>query len=76
MNEVEEAIRSIISKSISVRPEDVLCEGDLIVDLGADSVDLIDILMSIEDHFDIEIPDSKLEKVRTLNDFKEIVDNM
>ena len=65
---VLEKIKKIISEQLEV-DQSIISEGSTITgDLGADSLDLIDLAMSIEDEFDIELSDEALEKIKTVGD--------
>ncbi len=63
-----EKIKKIISEQLEV-DQSIISEGSTITgDLGADSLDLVDLAMSIEDEFDIELSDEALEKIKTVGD--------
>ncbi|MBO5230295.1 MAG: acyl carrier protein [Clostridia bacterium] len=65
---VFEKIKKIISEQLEV-DESIISEGSSITgDLGADSLDLVDLAMSIEDEFDIELSDEALDKIKTVGD--------
>ena len=65
---VFEKIKKIISEQLEV-DQSIISEGSTITgDLGADSLDLVDLAMSIEDEFDIELSDDALEKIKTVSD--------
>ncbi len=65
---VFEKIKKIISEQLEV-DQSIITEGASITgDLGADSLDLVDLAMSIEDEFDIELSDDALEKIKTVSD--------
>ncbi len=65
---VFEKIKKIISEQLEV-DQNIVTEGASITgDLGADSLDLVDLAMSIEDEFDIELSDDALEKIKTVSD--------
>lgn len=65
---VFEKIKKIISEQLEV-DESIISEGSSITgDLGADSLDLVDLAMSIEDEFDIELSDESLDKIKTVGD--------
>lgn len=65
---VFEKIRAIICEQLSIGEDEVNPET-LLSDLGADSLDMIDIAMSLEDEFNVEVPDEVLEKVFAVSDF-------
>ena len=66
--EVLEKVKGIIVEQLSVAESAVTMEASFIDDLGADSLDIVELVMALEEEFDIEIPDSDAEKVVTVND--------
>ena len=66
--EIFEKVKSIIVKQLGVTDTAVTMEASFIDDLGADSLDIVELVMAIEEEFDIEIPDSDAEKVVTVGD--------
>ncbi len=65
---VLEKIKVILAEQFDVEEDSLTNETDLQDDLGADSLDVVDLLMSIEDEFEIEIPDEEIENIRTVGD--------
>jgi acyl carrier protein len=65
---VEEKVRKIIAEKLSVEPEEVVPEASFVDDLGADSLDLVELIMAMEEAFDIEVPDDEAEKLQTVQD--------
>lgn len=65
---VLEKIKVILAGQFDVDEDSLKNDTDLQDDLGADSLDVVDLLMSIEDEFDIEIPDEEIENIRTVGD--------
>ena len=65
---VLEKIKAILANQFDVDAETVTAETNIMEDLGADSLDVVDMLMSLEDEFDVEIPDEEIEKMRTVAD--------
>lgn len=63
---VLEKVKAILSEQFDVEEEKITAETDLQEDLGADSLDVVDLLMSIEDEFEIEIPDDEIENIKTV----------
>ena len=63
-----EKIQKIIAEVLNVEIADIAPETTFVDDLGADSLDIFQIIMGIEEEFDIEIPDEEAEKIRTVND--------
>ncbi len=68
MSAVEDKVKEIISKQLGVKAEDVKRETSFINDLGADSLDTVELIMEFEDAFDLNIPDEEAEKIRTVGD--------
>ncbi|MBI2372291.1 MAG: acyl carrier protein [Deltaproteobacteria bacterium] len=65
---IEKQVREIIVEQLGVKPEDVTPEASFIDDLGADSLDTVELVMALEEKFDVEIPDEEAEKIRTVQD--------
>ncbi len=65
---VQEKVKSIIVEQLGVDAEKVKLESKFIEDLGADSLDIVELVMAMEEEFDIEIPDEDAEKLKTVND--------
>lgn len=68
MASIEERVRQIIVEQLDVGSEEVVPEASFIDDLGADSLDLVELVMAIEEFFDVEIPDEDAENIRTVQD--------
>ena len=66
MATVEEKVKKLIVEKLSVEPEDVLPDASFIDDLGADSLDLVELMMALEEEFDAEIPDDDAETISTV----------
>ncbi len=71
---VFEKVRAILSEQFDVEEDTVTNETKIADDLGADSLDVVDLLMSIEDEFEIEIPDSEIENVKTVGDLVKYIE--
>jgi acyl carrier protein len=65
---VEEKVRKIIAEKLSVDLEEVVPEASFVDDLGADSLDLVELIMSMEEEFDTDISDEDAEKIITVQD--------
>lgn len=70
---VLEKLKSILSEQFDVEEDTITLDTNIVSDLGADSLDLVDLLMSIEDEFEIEIPDEDVDNIRTVG---EVVKNI
>ena len=71
--EVFEKIKEIIVEQLGVAETSVTMEASFIDDLGADSLDIVELVMALEEEFDIEIPDADAEKVVTVGDVVEYI---
>lgn len=68
MADVEEKVKEIICEQLDVSAEDVVPEASFVDDLGADSLDQVELIMAMEEEFDISIPDEDAEKIATVKD--------
>ena len=66
--EIYNKVKEIIVEQLGVAETAIVPEASFIDDLGADSLDIVELIMAIEEEFDLEIPDSDAEKVVTIND--------
>ena len=71
--EVLEKVKGIIVEQLGVAENAVTMEASFIDDLGADSLDIVELVLALEEEFDIEIPDSDAEKVVTVEDVVEYI---
>ncbi len=67
-NSIEEKVRDIIVEQLGVNPEQVTPEAKFIEDLGADSLDTVELVMAFEEEFSIEVPDEEAEKLQSVGD--------
>ena len=65
---VLEKVKMILSSQVDVEEDSITPETNIADDLGADSLDVVDMLMSLEDEFDVEIPDEEIERIRTVGE--------
>jgi acyl carrier protein len=65
---LEEKVRAIVAEQLGVQPTEVKLESAFIDDLGADSLDIVELVMAMEEEFGFEIPDEQAEKIRTVGD--------
>jgi acyl carrier protein len=72
---VEERVKNIIVEQLGVEPEQVKPEAQFVNDLGADSLDTVELIMALEEEFDIEIPDEQAEKIKTVGEALEHIVN-
>jgi len=68
-----EKVKAITVDQLSVAPEDVKMDSTFIDDLGADSLDIVELIMAFEEEFNTEIPDDVAEKIRTVRDAVELL---
>jgi len=68
MSEIEEKVKDIIVEELGVEREKLTDEASFMEDLGADSLDTVELVMAFEKEFDIDIPDEEAEKLRTVGD--------
>ncbi len=68
-----EKIQKIISEQLGIDSNEIKLESSFIDDLGADSLDIVELIMALETEFDIEIPDEEAEKVKTVGDVVEYI---
>ncbi|MBK7354146.1 MAG: acyl carrier protein [Nitrosomonas sp.] len=66
--DVEQRIRKIVAEQLGVNESDVKNESSFVNDLGADSLDTVELVMALEEEFDCEIPDEEAEKINTLQE--------
>lgn len=66
--EIAERVKSIIVEQLGVSMEEVTPEASFIEDLGADSLDIVELIMALEEEYDTEIPDEDAEKIQTVDD--------
>lgn len=75
MSNIDERVKSIVIKQLGVKEEDVKNESKFIEDLGADSLDTVELVMGLEEEFDTEIPDEEAEKITTVQQAIDYVNN-
>ena len=72
---VFDKVKELIVDQLDVEEDAVKTESVIIDDLGADSLDVVDLVMSIEEEFDIEIPDEAVEGIKTVGDIVKYIEN-
>jgi len=73
---INQEMVDIIVEQLSVEKDKVVSEASFVDDLGADSLDLVELIMAMEEKFDIEIPDEDAEKIVTVKDAVDYVDKL
>ncbi|AEJ39408.1 acyl carrier protein [Sulfobacillus acidophilus TPY] len=71
--EIFDKVKEIIVDQLGVEEEEVTPEASFIDDLGADSLDIVELIMALEEEFGLEIPDDEAEKISTVNDAVEYI---
>ena len=71
---VLEKVKAILAEQFDVEEDTITMETSVAEDLGADSLDFVDLLMSIEDEFEIEIPDTEIENMKTVGDLVKYIE--
>lgn len=69
-------VRDVVVEQLSVSPDSVKMESKIIEDLGADSLDVVELVMALEEKFNIEIPDSEAEKLIKIEDVVSYIENL
>jgi acyl carrier protein len=68
MNDIEARVKEIVVEQLGVNPEEVTNESSFVDDLGADSLDTVELVMALEEAFECEIPDEEAEKISTVQE--------
>ncbi|MEJ6703548.1 MAG: acyl carrier protein [Pseudomonadales bacterium] len=71
MSNIEERVRKLVCEQLGVKEDEVTIEASFVEDLGADSLDTVELVMALEEEFEAEIPDEDAEKITTV---KEAID--
>lgn len=66
MSSIEERVKKIVAEQLGVKEEEVKTEASFVEDLGADSLDTVELVMALEEEFETEIPDEEAEKITTV----------
>ena len=72
---VFEKVRDILVDQLDVAEEKVTMDASITDDLGADSLDVVDLVMSLEEEFDVEIPDNQVENIKTVGDIVRYIED-
>jgi acyl carrier protein len=70
-----EKVKEIIADQLGIDEEEIVSDASFIDDLGADSLDLVELIMALEEEFDMEIPDEDAEKINTVGDAVDYIKN-
>ena len=72
-DEIEIRVRKIVAEQLGVAPAEITATANILDDLGADSLDVVELVMALEDAFQIEVPDEEMEAIRTVGDVERFV---
>jgi acyl carrier protein len=72
---VFEKVKKILSEQLEIEEDKITIDSDLVEDLKADSLDIVELIMDLEQEFDLEIPDEDLPKVNSVRDVVEYIEN-
>lgn len=71
---VAEKIKAILSEQLDTEADEIALDSDIAEDLGADSLDVVDLIMTLEDEFEVEISDDVIESVKTVGDLVNFIE--
>ena len=74
MSDTAKRVRKVLAAKFDMNEADLLPEASIVSDLGADSLDIVEISMALEKEFDIEISDEDIESTKTLRDLERLID--
>ncbi|AKX43796.1 acyl carrier protein [Thiopseudomonas alkaliphila] len=75
MSNIEERVKKIVAEQLGVKAEEVVNSASFVDDLGADSLDTVELVMALEEEFDTEIPDEQAVKITTVQEAIDYVNN-
>lgn len=71
---VFDKVKELISEQLDVKADDITEASNIQDDLGADSLDVVDLVMALEDEFDVEIPEDQVENIKTVGDIVKFIE--
>ncbi|RXZ60917.1 acyl carrier protein [Candidatus Borkfalkia ceftriaxoniphila] len=71
-----EKVRDMLAKQLNLKPEAIALESDVVKDLGADSLDVVELLISLEDDYGISIPEDDIVNVKTVKDIVDMIEKL
>ena len=74
-NDLSDRIQTIVADQLGVEISEVTKDASILDDLGADSLDVVELVMTLEEAFDIEVPDEAIEEMRTIGDVQRFVES-
>ena len=75
MDEIFERVRTMLAEQLEIDEDRITMDSNIMEDFDADSLDVVDMVMSLEDEFGIEVPDDAIENLRTVGDVVNFVDS-
>ena len=70
-----EKVKAILSEQFDVEEDSITADTKISEDLGADSLDVVDLLMSLEDEFEVEVPDDEIENIKTVGELVKYIES-
>lgn len=74
MSDTLDDVKAVIAEELEVDEEQITMESQIVEDLGADSLDVVELIMRLEEKFELEIPDEDAEKIQTVGDAVKFID--
>jgi acyl carrier protein len=74
-NDLSERIKTIVADQLGVEIAEVTKDASILDDLGADSLDVVELVMTLEEAFDVEVPDEAVDEMRTIGDVQRFVES-
>ena len=73
--ELIKKVRDLVAEQFDIEADEVTAESQIVDDLGADSLDVVDLISAVEDEFDVQIPDEKVEGIKTVGDIVAFIES-
>ncbi len=73
---VFEKVKELVAEQLGISPDEIKKESNIVEDLGADSLDVIEMLMTLEEEYGITIPDDKINQVKTIGEIVELIESL
>lgn len=70
-----DTVKNIIAEQLDLDPDDITMQSAIMEDLGADSLDVVEILIAFEDEFDVKLPEEEVEKLKTVGDIVKYIED-
>lgn len=70
-----EKIRACLAEQLDIEPDEITMDSNILDDFGADSLDLVDLVMALEDEFEVEVPDDAIESFHTVGDVVRFIED-